>query len=237
MYADYPSETFQILYVCVGNICRSPMAERLTRFEIGARLGPYAQWFHVSSAGTRGLVGQEMHRYAADVLRGSGVDPGGFAARRLSREILHSADLVLVATAVERDQVVALYPRALRRTFTIREFARLASAVNPEPDFVDWPASEDPGYELADRARTVVAHALAMRGRLPYVDPDVDDIDDPVNGAPEAFYECGMAIATAVGTAVAALLGVDIAATTDADPYEQGPVDQFVDPWPAAADY
>jgi protein-tyrosine phosphatase len=232
VHAAGPPAVFEILYVCVGNICRSPMAERLTRYEIQARLGPYAGWFHVGSAGTHGLVGEEMHPYSAEVLRASGVDPSDFRARRLAPELLRPAQLILAATEVERDQVVRMFPRALRRTFTIKEFARLASATPPEPGLVDWPGSAEPGHELTERARTVVARTLAMRGRLPYVDPRIDDINDPIQGTPDAFYECGMAIASAVGTAVAVLLGVDPPPSAHPSADEEAHADEYAPAWP-----
>src|SRR5690349_5117447 len=116
---------FHILHVCVANICRSPLAERLTRQELDRRLGAAASSFVVSSAGTRGHIGEPMHHHGAATLRSVGADPDGFVARRLNEDILRGADLVLAATAAERDKAVALLPAALRTTFTLLEFARL----------------------------------------------------------------------------------------------------------------
>jgi protein-tyrosine phosphatase len=186
--------TFQIVYVCVANICRSPLAERLTRHELGGRAGASA--FTVASAGTRGHTGEPMHRHGAAVLRSVGADPDGFVARRLSPDILRDADLVLTATATERDKAVALLPAALRTTFTLLEFARLldglpAGAIG---------ATGDP----AERAVAVVAGARGMRGRVPYRDPSFDEIADPVR-TPEGFRDCLASVAPAVRTVVGAL--------------------------------
>jgi protein-tyrosine phosphatase len=173
------------------------MAERLTRHEFAARPGFAGRpGFVASSAGTRGLAGQPMHHHGADVLRSMGADPDGFVARRLTPEILAGADLVLAATAAERDRAVALLPAALRKAFTLLEFARLLPAVVlPEP-----PA--DP----VERARAVVAKARSMRGRVPYVDPAVDDVADPVR-TPEGFRACAASIGPAVRVIVGALCG------------------------------
>jgi protein-tyrosine phosphatase len=60
-----------ILFVCTGNICRSPSAERLAT----------AAGASASSAGTRAVIGHPMHPESARVLRDLGGDPDGFVAR------------------------------------------------------------------------------------------------------------------------------------------------------------
>ncbi|MDT5038103.1 MAG: low molecular weight protein-tyrosine phosphatase [Micromonosporaceae bacterium] len=196
---------FHILHVCVANICRSPMAEWLTRQEIGERLGPAGAAFVVSSAGTRGHAGSPMHHHGAGVLRSVGVEPDGFVARVLTADLLRGADLVLTATTVERDQAVELLPAALNRTFTLLEFARLLAAV--PADLAGPPADlAAPSADPAERGRRTVVLARRMRGRLPYVDPSVDDLADPVR-TPEGFRRCLLSAAPAVATIIAALGG------------------------------
>jgi protein-tyrosine phosphatase len=190
--------TFSLLHVCVANICRSPMAERLTRQEIAGRLGPASRAFRVRSAGTRGLVGQPMHHHGAHLLRSVGADPDDFVAHRLTPEILAGADLVLAATATERDRAVSMLPAALRTTFTLREFARLLDGLPPGA----LEAVADP----VDRARVTVSRARSMRGRVPYVEPVVDDVVDPPR-TPEGFRACLASIRPAVRTIVAVLCG------------------------------
>lgn len=111
---------FKVLFVCIGNVCRSPVGERL----LAARLP--GDRFEVSSAGVGAMVGYAMSKYAAAELRGFGGDPTGFAARQLTPELIEDADLLLTATRELRSQVLSEAPGALRRTFTILEFAALA---------------------------------------------------------------------------------------------------------------
>src|SRR3954454_8218608 len=117
--AARPAAPFRVLFVCIGNVCRSPVGERL----LAARLP--AERFEVSSAGVGAMVGYAMSRYAADELSSYGGDPTGFAARQLTPQIIDESDLVLTATREIRSQVLAEVPAALRRTFTILEFAAL----------------------------------------------------------------------------------------------------------------
>ena len=115
-----------LLFVCTGNICRSPTAERLSvayaaRLEIAD--------FTASSAGTRAVVGHAVHRDSEFALRKLGGDPSNFTARQLTSKIASSADLVLTMTRPHRDSVLELAPRQLNRTFTLVEAARLLFSV------------------------------------------------------------------------------------------------------------
>lgn len=126
--------TFSVLFVCIGNVCRSPVGERL----LAARLP--RDRFTVASAGVGAMVGYAMSKYAAAELQGYGGDPTGFAARQLTPDLIDDADLILTATRDLRSQVLAEQPGALRRTFTVLEFAALASMSDDTTptDVVKW---------------------------------------------------------------------------------------------------
>ncbi|MCW2783854.1 MAG: low molecular weight phosphatase family protein [Marmoricola sp.] len=130
-----PDQTrFRILVVCVGNVCRSPVGERL----LAARLP--AERFEVSSAGVGAMVGYAMSTYAEAELVGYGGDATGFAAQQVTPAMIQASDLVLTATRDLRSQVLAESPGALRRTFTILEFAALVEMAEGDtgPDIVRW---------------------------------------------------------------------------------------------------
>jgi protein-tyrosine phosphatase len=92
----------------------------------------------------------------AELLLVRGVDIDGFVARRLSNGLIQQADLVLALTRAHRSLVAEAWPTAVRRTFTLREFARLLSGI----DRAALPASTP-----ADRLRAAVPLAAAQRGR------------------------------------------------------------------------
>jgi protein-tyrosine phosphatase len=116
-----------VLFVCTGNICRSPTAERLAA-AYGARLQVPA--FTASSAGTRAVIADPIHHDAALVLEKLGGEVSNFAARQLTPRIASDADLVLTMTRAHRDTVLEMAPHRLRSTFTLIEAARLASECN-----------------------------------------------------------------------------------------------------------
>ena len=93
----------RILTVCTGNICRSPVAERLLQAGLD-QVRPDA--FVVRSAGTRAMVGDPIQPSSADIVRTYGGTPDGFAARQLTPKILRESDLVLAMTAKHRGELV-----------------------------------------------------------------------------------------------------------------------------------
>src|SRR3954453_13971789 len=145
------AEPFRILVVCTGNICRSPVAQVVLTHDLRERLGrEFAdEHFVVTSAGTHGIVGHPIEADAAEVLTGWGVTPDPFEARELAAAYVDEADLVLGASREHRAAVVTMLPRASQRTFTLREFARLASEA-------DVPAEGDPAADPAERVRALV---------------------------------------------------------------------------------
>ena len=118
------SVVLHILFVCTGNICRSPTAERLAAAHASAQKIPD---FAASSAGTRAVIGHPVHSTAGEVLAGLGGDPSHFAARQLSARVASVADLVLTMTRGHRDAVLELAPHKLHRTFTLAEASILVS--------------------------------------------------------------------------------------------------------------
>jgi len=129
-----PAAPFRVLFVCIGNVCRSPVGERLLAAQLPA------DRFEVGSAGVGAMIGYAMSRYAAEELLSYGGDPTGFAARQMTPDLVEGSDLVLTATRELRSQVLAEVPTALRRTFTVLEFAALAEHAEgaTSADVVKW---------------------------------------------------------------------------------------------------
>ena len=125
---------FSVLFVCTGNICRSPLGERLLRERL------HSSAFEVASAGVMAMVGQGMDPEAAMQLEALGGNSTGFVAQQVTEKMIGHADLVLAATRQHRERILEERPGALRRTFTILEFADLvASARGTTPqELVAW---------------------------------------------------------------------------------------------------
>ncbi|MGY1740245.1 MULTISPECIES: arsenate reductase/protein-tyrosine-phosphatase family protein [unclassified Blastococcus] len=117
----------RLLFVCTGNLCRSPVAERLMLARAARSLAesPELTRVEVLSAGVHADADSRMDPHSARALQALGGDPAGFASRRLSPELARSADLVLTMTREHRSAVLGLDPRGLRKTFTLAEAADL----------------------------------------------------------------------------------------------------------------
>lgn len=164
-------DSADIITICTGNICRSPVAERLLASGL-------ADGFRVTSAGVTALIDEPMHPVMASKLRLAGDNSDGFSSRQVSVQMLRQADLVLCMTRAQRGEVVRTAPFVLRRTFTLRELARILGS----------PSLPSVGDEAgAGRLRALVE--LSSRHRsLELADEGDDDIPDPY-GRDEAAYE------------------------------------------------
>lgn len=95
-----------VLVVCVGNICRSPLGERL----LAARLRERGASITVGSAGIGALVGQGADPTTAAVAAEHGVDLSGHVARQFSRELGAAHDLILTMEPGHRREIIRLCP-------------------------------------------------------------------------------------------------------------------------------
>lgn len=111
---------FRILTVCTANICRSPLMELLLRQQLDTSV------YEVGSAGVRGFRTSPMDPDAAKQAVRFGSEPQYFRSRAITSDMVDVSRLILTATRDHRSSVLAIAPLALRRTFTLLEFAQLA---------------------------------------------------------------------------------------------------------------
>ena len=130
----------RILTVCVGNVCRSPMAEALLRSRFAAR----SDRVTVESAGLAALVGQGADAMAIDVLAGRGIDLSAHRARQLNSFLVRAFDLILVMEEGHQRAVESMVPDARGR---VHRIGRWGNFDVPDP------------YR---KGRTAFEHALAL---------------------------------------------------------------------------
>lgn len=153
--------TRSVLFVCLGNICRSPMAEGILR----ARVEEAGLAMHIDSAGTAGYhVGAAPDARAILVSRANGTPIDSQRARQFDRRDFDRFDLILAADASNLRDIRALQPRgANARLALLLEWSGLGDGEEvPDPYHGRIDAFEEV-HALLDRAcRRITARWLGM---------------------------------------------------------------------------
>lgn len=205
---------FTVLHVCVGNICRSPMAERLFALALRKRVGDRVDELYLSHGAGTGAwhVGEPMNAPAARQLLLRGCDADGFRARKVSGRMIDSADLILCATSEQVRYVLDLRFDAAHRTFVLGEFGRLLAGL----DLGMLPPNDGSPASAYDRGIALVVAVDAARGggavwgsdgeqRIP--PRRRDDLADPWGMADHEFARVADEIEATVVPLAAALVG------------------------------
>ncbi len=114
-------EMLQIVIICTGNTCRSPMAEVLLRNKIDKN--NVAEQIAVASAGIAAWNEGRASKGAQCAMKQRGIDLLSHRSRLLTREDIVRADLLLTMTASHKEAVLSIMPEAWNKVFTLAEFA------------------------------------------------------------------------------------------------------------------
>lgn len=114
----------KVLIVCVGNVCRSPMAAALLRHRVAKRL-------QITSAGVQAQHGAHMDADAKAVLKQHKVKSGDHRACQVTPDLLHWADLVLLMEHEQLNRVINLAPEVRGKAFLIGKWQNDLQIADP----------------------------------------------------------------------------------------------------------
>jgi glycine hydroxymethyltransferase len=139
-----------VLFVCTGNICRSPIAEGLFRRLIGNRKD-----IEVASAGVHAVRGQPPSLYAVQVCAEEGTDISGLRSQPLTAALVDQATHIFAMTGAHLESIQILFPQTAEKTFLLREFE--------EPGTTVWRDVSDPiglGRDVYEDCARIIKNAL-----------------------------------------------------------------------------
>ena len=139
-----------VLFVCTGNICRSPIAEGLFRRLLGNRKD-----IEVASAGVHAVRGQPPSLYAVQVCEEEGVDIGDLRSQPLTAAVVDRATHIFAMTGAHLETIQTLFPEGAEKSFLLREFE--------EPNTTVWRDVPDPiglGRDVYEVCARTIKNAL-----------------------------------------------------------------------------
>jgi protein-tyrosine-phosphatase len=121
------AESKRMMFVCTGNTCRSPMAERLAKQKLQKE---GRSDFEVLSRGLNvGSIGEPMTNEARAAVRASGADADGHAALALANSDVIWADVILTMTSAQAGELLQRFPAAKGKVFTLGEYSGVGGEI------------------------------------------------------------------------------------------------------------
>lgn len=105
-----------ILTLCIGNICRSPLAQAL----LARELPEHKVW----SAGLGALVGAPADANAIQIAKENGIDLSAHRAQQVTSFMCEQTELILVMEQSHKAQLEQIYPQVRGKVFRLGQFGQ-----------------------------------------------------------------------------------------------------------------
>ncbi len=181
--------SLKILFICTGNTCRSPMAEALANKFVSEFFEDVNGLFDFKSAGINASSGDHVSELANQALKEYEIELEDFKTLKLNLKLVEDSDLILTSTSFQRDTLINKYPKAIQKTFTLKEFIlkflkedalamkiaenfskRLSEMVVYKSSFEKW-------KEISQALRSIPQEEIVIKD-LEIIDPAGGEIED-----------------------------------------------------------
>jgi protein-tyrosine phosphatase len=163
--ADGTWKPIRVLFVCLGNICRSPLAEAVFRHQVAER--GWSDRFDIDSAGTSGWHrGAPPDARSTETARRRGIELAG-RSRKVIASDLRGFDYVIAMDAENRAALdeLAAHSGGTAEVRQLREFEPGAASLDVPDPYYGGPRGFEDVHDIVERGCAgLLAHIAAQRG-------------------------------------------------------------------------